>query len=341
MKEQLDEEEYGVILGEWDKSAEKRLLGSCKLCPRACGVDRLNGGCGFCKAGSYDKLRISRAAPHYWEEPCISGEQSEGKGGSGAVFFSFCTLGCVFCQNRKISRPECAELTGVEIDVAQLVGIFLALESVGVFNINLVTPTHYIPQIIFAVRIARRYGLQIPIVYNTSGYERIEVLKLLEGTVDIYLPDFKYIDRDIAKKYSGAENYPDVIIPVLDEMLRQTGVPVFEDGLLKKGTMVRHLVLPGCAIDARRILKLLHERYGENIIISIMNQYTPPSDPKEFAEKYPELSSPLPEHVYSRIVKYAEKIGIDSAYIQEGGTVSESFIPDFDSGDGVSELVKP
>ncbi len=328
----MTEQEKIVYEQRWLASDERKLLQSCRLCPRACGVDRLAGKAGYCGAKEGDLALVARAAPHDWEEPSISGEvtveNGQRCGGSGTVFFSHCTLGCVYCQNRAISRPDTK--LGRAVTVTELSEIFLALAAQRVNNINLVTPTQYLPQISFSLRIAREQGLALPVVYNTGGFEQVERLQALEGVVDIYLPDFKYLDPDAAAKYSGARSYPDVIFSALDEMVRQVGKPQFDGrGLLKKGVVVRHLLLPGYGNDGKRIVKLLHERYGDSIIISLMNQYTPPSEP-DFAIRYPELGAPISPASYDRAVAYASRIGVTAAYIQEGGTVSESFVPDFE-----------
>ena len=293
------------------------LLGSCHLCPRECGANRLAGERGFCGlAGS--GVRVARAALHFWEEPCISGEN-----GSGTVFFAGCTLRCIFCQNQAISRGE----AGVEIPVERLTEIFLELEQKGAANINLVTPTHYLPQIVTALDRAREAGLSLPVVYNTSGYERPEMLRLLEGRVDIYLPDAKYASEELAGSFSHAADYPRVLLPALDEMVRQTGTPAFdENGMMRKGTIIRHLALPGQGADSRKLLRLLYERYGEQVYFSIMSQYTPPSAPLPVES----LNRKLSRREYDRLLDYAISLGMEQAFIQEGGAASESFIPPFD-----------
>ena len=288
----------------------------CRLCPRNCGVDR-SRQTGFCKAGN--KVKLARAALHFWEEPCISGEE-----GSGTVFFSGCPLQCVFCQNHQIS----AECYGKEVSIKRLAEIFLELQNQGANNINLVTGGHFVPQIIAALDQARKKGLNLPIVYNTSGYEKVETLRRLNGYVDVYLPDFKYLDPEHAKKYSGAEDYPEVAKAALEEMVRQTGNPVFNDvGIMTKGVIVRHLLLPGCLRDARRIVKYLYETYGDQIYMSLMNQYTPLDTLNR--EKYPELAKKVTKKAYDVLVDYAIDLGVEQAFIQEGETAKESFIPDF------------
>lgn len=289
----------------------------CILCPRGCGAARTDGKTGFC--GETSTVRVARAALHFWEEPCISGER-----GSGTVFFTGCTLRCVFCQNHNISDGS----VGKEISVERLAEIFLELQTQGANNINLVTPTQFVPQIIEALKLAREKGLQLPIVYNTGGYETVETLKLLEGYVDIYLPDFKYLDKRHAKKYSMAEDYPEVAKRAVAEMVRQTGAPVFdENGMIKKGVIVRHLLLPGCLNDAKNVVKYLFETYGDDIYMSLMSQYTPIGSLDK--EKYPELNRKISKKSYDWLVDYAIELGVEQAFVQEGDVAEESFIPPF------------
>lgn len=291
----------------------------CDLCPRKCLVDRKKGEKGIC--GQTENLKVARAALHFWEEPCISGDA-----GSGAVFFSGCPLHCVFCQNENIANGT----VGKEISVERLAEIFLELQEKGANNINLVTPGHFVPQITKALDLAKQEGLKLPIVYNTSSYETVETIKRLEGYVDIYLPDFKYMSPGLSKKYSHAPDYAEVAKAAIAEMLRQTGKAVFvngdEDNLILRGTIVRHLTLPGCMEDSMQILKYLHETYGDMIYISIMNQFTPLSN----LEKYPELNRRITDEEYETLVDYAIEIGIENGFIQEGDTAEESFIPAFD-----------
>ena len=292
------------------------LLKSCKLCPRNCKIDRLNNKIGFCKAT--DKLKVARAALHFWEEPCISGEK-----GSGTVFFSNCTLKCVFCQNNDIS--ECS--AGKEISIERLSDIFLELQHKGVLNINLVTPTHYVPQIIEGLKIAKNKGLNLPIIYNSSGYENIETLRYLKGYIDVYLPDLKYFSNKYSLKYSNAKDYFNFAIKAIDEMVKQVGDIQFDkNGIIKKGVIVRHLLLPGLLFDSKKILDYLHKTYDDKIYISIMNQYTPLAH----VENYPEINKKISEKYYNTIIDYAISIGIQNAFIQEEGTAKESFIPAFD-----------
>ena len=292
---------------------------NCNLCPRECGVDRASGKLGVC--GQTEELKVARAALHYWEEPCISGEE-----GSGAVFFSGCPLHCVFCQNENIANGT----TGKKITVSRLSEIFLELQEKGANNINLVTPGHFVPQIIKALDRARADGLFLPVVYNTSSYENVDTIRMLEGYVDIYLPDFKYMDSRLSARYSHAPDYAKVAKAAVAEMVRQTGKASFlhgdEDSLIKRGTIVRHLTLPGCMEDSKSVLKYIHETDGDTIYISIMNQFTPLSN----LEKYPELNRRITEEEYEELVDYAIEIGIQNGFIQEGDTAEESFIPAFD-----------
>ena len=291
----------------------------CDLCPRKCLVDRKKGEKGIC--GQTENLKVARAALHFWEEPCISGDA-----GSGAVFFSGCPLHCVFCQNENIANGT----VGKEISLERLVDIFLELQEKRANNINLVTPGHFVPQIVKALDQARKEGLTLPVVYNTSSYETVDTIKMLEGYVDIYLPDFKYMSPVLSKKYSHAPDYAEVAKAAIAEMVRQTGKAVFvngeEDNLILSGTIVRHLTLPGCMADSMQILKYLHETYGDMIYISIMNQFTPLSN----LEKYPELNRRITDEEYETLVDYAIDIGIENGFIQEGDTAEESFIPAFD-----------
>ena len=291
----------------------------CDLCPRKCLVDRKKGEKGIC--GQTENLKVARAALHFWEEPCISGDA-----GSGAVFFSGCPLHCVFCQNENIANG----MVGKEISLERLVDIFLELQKKRANNINLVTPGHFVPQIVKALDQARKEGLTLPVVYNTSSYETVDTIKMLEGYVDIYLPDFKYRSPGLSKKYSHAPDYAEVAKAAIAEMVRQTGKAVFvngdEDNLILRGTIVRHLTLPGCMADSMQILKYLHETYGDMIYISIMNQFTPLSN----LEKYPELNRRITDEEYETLVDYAIEIGIENGFIQEGDTAEESFIPAFD-----------
>ena len=292
----------------------------CRVCPRNCSVDRLSDQKGFCRAGA--EIILARAALHMWEEPCISGKE-----GSGAVFFSGCSLGCKFCQNGQISRGQ----TGKEVTADRLADIFLELQQQKANNINLVTAGHFLPQVAEAIEKSRNRGLQIPVVYNSSGYEKSEMLKLLEGLVDIYLPDFKYMDPELAEKYSYARDYPEVAREALKEMVRQTGTPEFDrQGIMKKGVLVRHLLLPGHVKDSRRVLEYLLSTYGKEIYISLMNQYTPMPAMKDD----PRLSRKVTDREYQRLIDYGIQLGLENGFIQEGETAKESFIPEF-NGEGI------
>lgn len=254
-----------------------------------------------------------------WEEPCISGEN-----GSGTVFFVGCTLRCVYCQNHEISSGN----VGKEISVERLAEIFLELEAQGANNINLVTPTHFVPQIIQALKLAKMKGMTLPVVYNTSGYEELATLRMLDGYVDIYLPDFKYLNEKHAKKYSMAEDYPEKVKLAIEEMVRQVGEPVFDENrIMRKGVIVRHLLLPGCLEDGKKIVHYLYQTYGDRIYMSLMNQYTPLESLDR--EHYPELNKRVTEKAYDWLVDYALSIGVEQAFIQEGDTAEESFIPPF------------
>ena len=286
----------------------------CSLCPRMCNIDR-EVTTGYC--GVKQTLRVARAALHFWEEPCISGEE-----GSGAVFFTGCNLRCVFCQNYQIARAE----QGKEITVERLSEIFLELQEKKANNINLVTATHYVPQVVEALKLVKLQGLHIPVVYNCGGYETVETLKLLEGLVDIYLPDFKYVDSERAKRYSHAENYPEAAKTALAEMVRQQPRAEFDErGMMKKGVIVRHLMLPGGIKDSKAVVKYLYETYGNQIFVSLMNQYTP----LPHVADYPEINRKLKKFEYDRLVDYAIALGVENGFIQEGETAEESFIPAF------------
>lgn len=289
-------------------------LNDCKLCPRLCGVNRNEGELGFCRAGN--KIKIARYSLHYWEEPCLSGEK-----GSGTIFFSCCNLKCIFCQNYDISTKN----NGKEITVEKFADICLKLQDMGALNINLVTPTMYIPLIKEGLLIAKRKGLSIPIVYNTSGYERVEALKELDGLIDIYLPDFKYFDNTLGEKFSSVNNYFEIAKDALQEMVKQVGKSKFKKGIMTKGVIVRHMLLPNHLDDSKKIIKYLYDTYKDNIYISIMNQYTPIVK----IEKYEELNKTVSDSEYDNLINYACDLGITKAFIQEGETCKESFIPDF------------
>lgn len=371
----------------------KAMFSDCTLCPRNCHADRLGGKTGYC--GQTAQLRAARAALHEWEEPCISG-----RAGSGAVFFSGCPLRCSFCQNFEIAAGQ----AGKEISTDRLADIFLELQEKGANNINLVTPTHFVPLLVSALEKAKARGLALPIVYNTSSYEKVSTLRLLDGLVDIYLPDLKYVSAELSAALSFAPDYFAAASAAIGEMVRQVGEPVFEapdgtrldaaqmndacmedtgeekpdeagdkepacdaDFLMKRGVIVRHLALPGQAADSRRVLRYLHETYGNRIYISIMNQYTPmpriverlqeaqkqsvkqpqaarersavrtggaEAEPGESARLLSRLSRRLTDTEYEALVDYAIDIGIENGFLQEGDTAKESFIPAFD-GEGL------
>lgn len=328
-----------------------RQMTACRLCPRKCGVDRTKNERGIC--GQTGELRVARAALHMWEEPCISGKR-----GSGAVFFSGCALHCVFCQNYSIADGQAGKIIAVE----RLAEIFLELQEQGANNINLVTAGHFAPQVAAALDKARAQGLTLPVVYNTSAYEEVETIRRLEGYVDVYLPDLKYVDSALSRKYSHAADYFVKAKAAIAEMVRQTGEMEFvaEGGLrrntgrtqgesgqagcrmgvaeyqqrseqgesliMTRGVIVRHLLLPGCREDSKRVLDYLLDTYGDRIFISIMNQYTP----LPHVADYPELMRRVTEQEYEEVIDYALERGITNGFIQEGDTAEESFIPEFD-----------
>lgn len=343
-----------------------KAMENCMLCPRECGVNRKKGEMGVC--GQTAAIKAARAALHMWEEPCISGQN-----GSGTVFFSGCNLGCVFCQNHNIATGK----AGIEISIERLAEIFLELQEKGANNINLVTAGHFVPQVVEALKQAKQQGLFLPVVYNTSSYEKVETLRLLDGYVDIYLPDLKYVDSTISNRYSHAADYFTYASAAIAEMVQQVGEPEFvfertagkegssaefladekkkiseqqnnmifdaaeyqerseagESLLMRKGVIVRHLVMPGCVEDSKRVISYLLKTYGNQIFISIMNQYTPLPQCRE----YPELSRRVTEAEYDAVVDYAIELGIENGFIQEGDVAEESFIPEFD-GEGIVKI---
>jgi len=320
------------VRGEMVENKIRGAMEECILCPRECHVDRWLGNRGYC--GQTAQIRAARAALHMWEEPCISG-----KAGSGTVFFSGCQVRCVFCQNREIAVGE----AGKEITIERLAEIFLELQAKGANNINLVTPTHFVPQIAETLRQAKAKGLTLPVVYNTSSYEKVETLRMMEGLVDIYLPDLKYKNSELSNRYSHAADYFEQATQAIAEMVRQVGEPVFmeractsqkdEAGelpepemLLQRGVIVRHLVLPGQVEDSKAVIRYLYETYGDQIYISIMNQYTPLAGVTD----YQEINRKLTEEEYDEVVDYAIELGVENGFIQEGETAEESFIPAFD-----------
>lgn len=309
----------------------------CSLCPRACNVSR-DISKGFC--AQTNEIRLSRAALHFYEEPPISGTA-----GSGAIFFSGCNLKCVFCQNESIANGNFGQVVSTE----RLARIMLNLQDQNANNINLVTPSHFVPQIREAIIIAKENGLNIPIVYNSSAYELPETLKLLDGLVDVYLPDFKYYDSSMAFRFSNAKDYPEIAKAAIEEMYRQVKTPVFDDSrsgisnpgavyssnshLIKKGVIVRHLLLPLGVKNAENVISYLHETYGEKIYISVMNQYTPMTDTPtmlKVKDLYPELFRKVTKREYKRLTDFVLSLNVKNAFIQDGDTASDSFIPNFD-----------
>lgn len=300
-------------------------LTSCTLCPRRCKVNRSKGEIGFCGAGN--KIKICNFSLYFFEEPPISGTN-----GSGAVFFSCCPLKCLYCQNYVISTQN----QGIEIEIEDLTSIFLNLQEHGAHNINLVTPTHYLPWIVTALKKAKEKGLTIPIVYNCSGYESVEALRELDGLIDIYLPDFKYYEDELGKCYSKVDHYREKATEALLEMYRQVGDITLKDGLMKRGMIVRHMMLPEELEDSKKILKKLYQMFGNHICYSIMNQYTP----LPFVKDIPSLNKTVREEDYQALIDYALDIGIENAYMQEDGTQKESFIPLFDKEVLLEQLKK-
>lgn len=293
----------------------KSILEKCELCNYNCLVDRKIKP-GVC--GCLDKMIIAKAYLHMWEEPCISGIN-----GSGTIFFSGCNLKCIFCQNREISLNS---KVGKEVTIEEFATICLNLEKQGANNINLVTPTHFVPLIVEGLKLAKEQGLSIPIVYNTSSYETINTIKMLDGVIDIYLPDLKYYSDEYAIKYSHAPNYFNIATAVIDEMVKQVGKTKFnEDGIMTKGVIVRHLMMPTLKEDTKKILKYLYTKYRNNIYISIMNQYTP----IRHFDRFTELNNKISDNDYNDVIDYAINLGIEKAFIQEGGTQDLSFIPTF------------
>ena len=294
----------------------------CTLCPRRCGAERARGRHGLC--GADDRILVARAALHFWEEPVLSG-----RAGSGAVFFVNCPLRCVFCQNAQIAEGG----AGRAVSTDQLADVFLSLQQQGALNINCVTPTHYSLQVRDAVHTARARGLALPVVWNTSGYERAATVRALQDTVDVYLADFKYADAALAKRYSHAPDYPEVALAALEQMLLCTGQPRFDerDGLprMTGGVIVRHLVLPGALEQSKRALRMLFERFGNAVLYSIMNQYTPVLPPAQCA-RFPELAFRVPDEDYDRLLDFADALGMDDYFWQQGPAAEESFIPAWD-----------
>ena len=300
----------------WTPERITEYMEDCTLCPRRCHKNRAAGQIGYCGLGA--ELTAARAALHFWEEPCISGSV-----GSGAVFFSGCNMKCVFCQNHNIA----AGTAGKVIPLERLTNIFLELQEKGAANINLVTAGHFLPQVCFALEQAKAKGLSIPVVYNTSSYEEVSTLRMLEGLVDIWLPDMKYKSSELSAKYSMAPDYFKKASAAIAEMVRQAGDPLIDEttGLMKRGVIVRHLVLPGQVKDSKQVLRYLHETYKDRIYISIMNQYTP----LPHVESIPELNRRVTPEEYARVLDFAEMIGIEYGFTQEGSAAEDSFIPEF------------
>ena len=287
----------------------------CNLCPRNCNVDREKGELGYCRA-PYDMV-IARYSRHMWEEPVLSGDK-----GSGTIFFSYCNMRCCFCQNYELSELH----KGRVVSALEFSDIVMDLQNSGVHNINLVTPTMYVPRIIEGLKMAKDKGLVIPVVYNTSSYENVDTIRMLDGYIDVYLPDLKYYDNKLGERYSNVCEYFKYASCAIDEMVRQVGrVVIGSDGLIKRGVIVRHMVMPGCIEDSKKIVKYLYDKYGNSIIVSIMNQYTPVRECK-----FMELNRRVSDNEYDKVVDYAYDIGIRRAFIQEGDSQEESFIPDFD-----------
>lgn len=293
-------------------------LEKCNICPHNCGINRLNGKIGRCKATG--KIKLAKASIHNFEEPCISGKK-----GSGTVFFSNCNLNCVFCQNYKISQ----EGLGKEISIEELADIFIDEQNKNAENINLVTPTMYVYQIIEAVKIARNKGLKIPIVYNSNGYENVETIKKLNGYIDIYLPDLKYYYDDLAFKYSGIKNYFENATSTIKEMYNQVGAPnLDENGMIKKGLIIRHLILPNHIQNSKNVLKWINDNMDKNVFVSVMAQYFPTHKSNQF----PEINRKLTKEEYEEIEDYLYSLDLDNGYIQELGEHEEEYVPDFEGG---------
>ena len=291
------------------------LLEKCTICPHNCGINRTNNQIGRCK--SKDTVKIALYSTHNFEEPCISGKK-----GSGTVFFSNCNMNCVFCQNYEISQQG----KGKEITIEELAEIFIKQQEKDVENINLVTPTSYVPQIIESIKIARNKGLKLPIVYNTNGYEKVETLKMLEGYVDIYLPDFKYSDNELAKRLSKVDNYFEIATQALTEMYKQTGKAVFDDrGIMQKGMIIRHLVLPNQILNSRRVLKWINENMHD-VYVSVMAQYFPTYKAKDIED----INRKLSKEEYEQIENYLYRLDLENGYIQELGEHEEEYVPKWD-----------
>lgn len=291
-------------------------LDECKICPHKCKINRNEGKIGRCKAGK--EVKIALASIHNYEEPCISGTN-----GSGTVFFSNCNLNCIYCQNYEISQLG----KGKEITIEHLAEIFINQQNKNVNNINLVTPTMYVPQIIEAIKIARKNGLKIPIVYNSNGYENVETIKMLDGYIDIYLPDLKYYSDEISKKYSNVDNYFKTAVAAIKEMQRQVGNPVFdENGIIQKGVIIRHLILPNHILNTKNILKYIKENFDEDTYISVMAQYFPTYKAKENDK----INRKITKKEYKEVEEYLYCLNLKNGYIQELGEHEEEYVPNFD-----------
>lgn len=291
----------------------QQLLEKCEICPHKCRVNRLEGQKGICK--SSDKVKIALYSTHNFEEPCVSGEN-----GSGTVFFSNCTMNCIYCQNYEISQFG----KGKEISIEELAEIFIKQQEKKVENINLVTPTSYVPQIIEAIKIARKNGLKIPIVYNTNGYENIETLKLLEGYIDIYLPDLKYYYSELGSKYSKVNNYFEIATNAIKEMYRQVGAPKLnKQGMMEKGLMIRHLILPNEVENSKQVLKWIKENLDENVFVSIMAQYFP----TYLAKDVEKLSRKITKDEYEEVENYVYELDLKNGYMQDLGEHEEEYVP--------------
>ena len=291
-------------------------LKRCNLCPYRCGVDRNNGEIGKCRAS--DKIKIALASLHYYEEPCISGKK-----GSGTIFFSYCNLNCIYCQNYEISQMG----KGKYITIKHLAEIMIKQQEKGAENINLVTPTMYVPQIIEAIKKARANGFNLPIIYNSNGYENVETLRMLEGYIDVYLPDFKYYNNKLGEKYSNIKNYPEIAKIAIKEMYRQVGHPVLDErGMIKQGLVIRHLVLPGYIENSKQILKWIKDNIDSSVYISVMAQYFP----TYLAKKDDKINRKLNKNEYEKIEDFLYSLGLENGYIQELGEHEEEYVPKFD-----------
>lgn len=287
---------------------------NCTLCPRLCHVDRTKNY-GVCHAS--DKVEIALVSLHQWEEPCLSGTN-----GAGTVFFSHCNMRCIFCQNHEIST----EGKGFPVTIERLAQIFLEQQTRNAHCLELVTPTHYVLQIIEALKLAKKQGLSIPVVYNTSGYERVEVLEMLKDYIDVFLPDFKYYSPDTAKEFSHAPDYPQVVKKAIDKMFALVGKPQFKDNIMQKGVIIRHLILPWYYKESMEIVKYIWEKYHDDVYLSLMNQYTPMYK----ALTHPKLKRKLTTFEYDKVVDYALDLGFKNCYIQQGKTATTKFVPHFD-----------